>query len=445
MPLVWAPSLSLNRSYVRVLLLLVQLGAIQGSLGVEQGERMVPFSKFIKSCERHLEAPMSRFWGTRPHPDLSMIANNALWAIDDPNIAILPQWHHPANANLTMPFVDTHVAVRFLGGVSNFSDATSPDCKDIVGPKQAAGVDRPGIWCDLVVRDPKTGAMRNRFDLVRSRLDRYVDNGIDVMIVLGDVPWAFVNKTSEDCQGFGCQYLPPDDPQEFADWVGELATYLVKAYGMEYSARIRWRLGTEANGPRWSNRGEFFERYLQSYIRTMKTVRRVIPSAKVGASNWVEVVGKSGNLSEHGSDAFQYKFYNAVGNDSSIPLDWVSVSHYGGAEKKGADPSHDNFPGSDYVERTPSGREGKVEVLEMRALAQRPRASIEVQEWSILRNELGEGTTEPSSVGTAWTGASATTWMCNGADKMFHWETGVTLKNSSGDGRIVNFYEQHAW
>jgi hypothetical protein len=44
--------------------------------------------------------------------------------------------------------------------------------------------------------------------------------------------------------------------------------------------------------------------------------------------------------------------------------------------------------------------------------------------------------------GTAWAAASATTWMCHGVDRIFHWETGTTLRNVSGDGRTVNFYEQ---
>jgi hypothetical protein len=35
--------------------------------------------------------------------------------------------------------------------------------------------------------------------------------------------------------------------------------------------------------------------------------------------------------------------------------------------------------------------------------------------------------------------------VCAGADKIFHWETGTTLRNSSGDNRLVNFYEQWPW
>ena len=174
----------------------------------------VPFSAFTKSCERSLPQPLTRFYGSRPHPDLSMISADVLWARDDPNLAILPRWDPPGN--LTAPFVDTHVAVRFLGGVSNFSLATAPECADGLAKSQpSSGVDRTGVWCDLVVRQPD-GSLRSRFDLVHSRLDRFVANGVDLMIVLGDVPWAFVNVTEEECESYGCQYLPPDSCSEFA-------------------------------------------------------------------------------------------------------------------------------------------------------------------------------------------------------------------------------------
>ena len=252
-----------------------------------------------------------------------MISDDVLWKPDDPNLDILPLWKGTGGAGLTAPFVDTHVAVRFLGGVDNKSDATAPNCTDRVrGLRSPGGVDRLGLWCDLAVRQPD-GSLKTRFDLIRSRLDRFKNNGINLMIVLDDVPWAFVSEDSEPCQGFGCQYLPPRDPAEFAAWVGTVAAFLVKSYGEEYTSRIRWRLGTEANGPRWSNHGKLFEPYMQTYTLTMKQIKQIIPKAQVGPSNWVEVTGSSGNLSAAGSDAFQFQFYNAIANDSSIPLDWV--------------------------------------------------------------------------------------------------------------------------
>ena len=342
-----------------------------------------------------------------------------------------------------MPFMDTHVAVRFLGGVSNFTEATDPGCVDRVGPPASSGVDRPGIWCDLVTRDKSTGQLRSRFDLVQSRLDRFVLAGMDVLIVLDNVPWAFLhNRTyAGPCQNYGCQYLPPDDPHEFAEWVGELAAYIKQVYGEAFASRVRWRLGTEANGPRWSDRGRFFHRYLESYQYTAAALRRVLPAAQFGASNWVEVVGNSGNLTRNGSDSFQHHFYSRIGA-SDTPLDFISVSHYGGG---GRSPNSENFPNPDWVQRTPGGKSGQVELEAMRQSAQRPQASLEVMEWSILTNELRQPTWEPSSVGTAWSAASATAWMCHGVDRIFHWETGTSLRNSTGDNRIVYFYEQWPW
>ena len=405
---------------------------------------VVPFSRFVRSCDAQRAKPLTRFWGSRPHPDLSMIAPNALWAVDDANLAVLPRWDAPKGATLTAPFVDTHVAVRFLGGVSNFSAATAADCTDIVGPAATSGVDRPGVWCDLVIRDPESRKLVSRFGLVNSRLDRYAHNGIDVMIVLDDVPWAFVNVTGEACKPFGCQYLPPDDPTEFGTWVGALAVYLEATYGSAYANRVQWRLGTEANGPRWGDRGKYYAQYLACYVAAMKAVKRVLPGARVGASNWVEVMrpGASGNFTPAGSDSFQYDFYGAVAADASIPLDWISISHYGGAGMVGGG----NFPGADYVERTPDQSAGAVELVAMRARAMRPRATLEIQEWSILQNENGQGSWEPSSLGSAWAAASATRWMCvAGVDKIFHWESGTTIRNVSGRQNDANFYEQWAW
>lgn len=275
----------------------------------------IEFASFIPGCSRKLAKPLTRFWGTSPRPDLSMISDRTLWPRDDPNLAILPRWQVAPPHNLTLPFADTLVAVRFLGGVSSFSTATSAVCMDSVHGLRSSppptgvnleGVNHEGTWCDLVVRKAD-GSLHSRFDLVRSRLERYVQNGLDVMIVLDNIPWAFVAgaNRSAPCQTYGCQYLPPDHPQEFASWVGTLASYLVGAYGAEWTGRVRWRLGTEANGPRWSDRGRLFDRYIESYRLCARAIRTVLPHAQVGASNWVEIVGHSGDLSPSGSDELQ--------------------------------------------------------------------------------------------------------------------------------------------
>jgi len=160
----------------------------------------------------------------------------------------------------------------------------------------------------------------------------------------------------------------------------------------------------------------------------------------------VEVVGRSGDLEPNATDGLQYTFYSTFAKEPEVAIDFISISHYGsGLHQPSGSPLVGNFPGSDYVQRTPTQKSGVVELVAMRELAMRPAASLEVQEWSILTNEVNQRTYEPSALGTAWTAASTTAWMCEGVERIFHWQGGTSLRNVSGDGRLVNFYEQHAW
>ena len=130
----------------------------------------IPFKLFQKKCNRQLKTPLHRFYGAKPLPGQAMVNTNLfLWKKNDPNLKILPKWH--TKHNLTMPFVDTHVAVRFLGGVSTYEKATAPNCTDSPG--------RNGNWCDLVVRT-SDGFLQTRYELIRSRLDPLFDNGFNV-------------------------------------------------------------------------------------------------------------------------------------------------------------------------------------------------------------------------------------------------------------------------
>ena len=176
---------------------------------------------------------------------------------------------------------------------------------------------------------------------------------------------------------------------------------------------------------------------------TSLAIRKIIPLAEIGASNWVEASQHSGILTKNGSDAFQYQFYTNVAGSNEVALDFVSISHYGSGKRNGN--SHNtNFPQPDWLQ-IELANNNELEIVAMKKLANRSAATLEIQEWSILKNEESQATFEPSSLGTAWTTASATTWMCQGVNKIFHWETGATLRNVSGNGRMVNFYEQFPW
>jgi hypothetical protein len=140
------------------------------------------------------------------------------------------------------------------------------------------------------------------------------------------------------------------------------------------------------------------------------------------------------SLEPNGTDSFQYKFYEAVAADPTIPLDWVGISHYG-AQGFG------NFPGADVVQRTAAG--SQLEMQAMRTLAQRPRATLDLMEWTVLQKGSNS---EWSPLGSAWMATSTAAWVCNGVDRTFHWFDGLTgLVNRSGDGRKVLFFEQHHW
>lgn len=403
--------------------------------------QVVPFSDFVQSCTRSLDAPLTRFWGTQP--DSAQYSAHQTVPCADPGLAALPRWKCAPGANWTVPFTDTHVAVRFLGGVENASVAGAADCVD--GPK--------GDWCDLVVRLPG-GALQTRRDLVDARLDPWLANGFDVVLVLDNVPWAFVaNKTSAAGCQYGCQHGPPDDPAEFSRWVGELAAYVGRRHGAATAAaRVQWRLGTEANGPRWSDDGRFYARYWSSYALSAAAIQKHLPGSRIGASNWVmqaKYVAPPGGgaLAPNGTHKFMYDFYSAVaasgaegaaaGDGAAVPLAWVGASHYGA-------PAFHNFPQLDDA----SGAGFAPELRAMRALAQRPNASLQIMEWAIMRNER-RASKEPAALGAAWMAASAAAWMCQGADRLFHWGLGnrglTPLVNRSGDGRRVQFFEQHYW
>ena len=60
---------------------------------------------------------------------------------------------------------------------------------------------------------------------------------------------------------------------------------MLKSWGADYAGRIRWRLGTEANGPRWTNHGEYESQYIECYKLTMERIKQTIPGAEVGVSD----------------------------------------------------------------------------------------------------------------------------------------------------------------
>ena len=108
---------------------------------------------------------------------------------------------------------------------------------------------------DLVYRDPRTNALVNNWTRMDATLDAFVANGIiPSPIVLDNVPYAFVREENRFYGGFGLGSAP-DNKTEFATWVGDqLIGHLVQRYGKSAVSAWRFRLGTEADGPRMGPR-----------------------------------------------------------------------------------------------------------------------------------------------------------------------------------------------
>lgn len=108
-------------------------------------------------------------------------------------------WSPPASAEYINPFANTMTLVRFLGGLRT--------------------TDFPGSAPDVtqgdVVYRQQDGSLAMRWELVYERLDPFVNNSIQPVIVLDNVPWCFVdNNTDHNTDGFYGNNMGPDNITE---------------------------------------------------------------------------------------------------------------------------------------------------------------------------------------------------------------------------------------
>lgn len=270
-------------------------------------------------------APFREFWGTQPlgahiTPPVSASAdgtNNSALGCGTPPLGrcmfssgdewlrkTLPMFPAAAGkGGLTLPFTHNLSAVRMLGGLTTG------------GQGQPLGT-VPFPELDLVHRDPATGALVNNFTRMDTTLDVFVANVITPsLLVLDNIPFAFVRRENRLFGGFGLGSAP-DNTTEFAAWIGELAQHLVERYGMAEVSRWRFRLGTEADGPRmgprWAapdgngvigmptaggamkNFSHGLDQYVETYLAVGFALKKVIPDAAFGPSNFAGQGGPEG-------------------------------------------------------------------------------------------------------------------------------------------------------
>ena len=320
-------------------------------------------------------APFRDFWGTQPlgahiTPPIAASAdgtNNSALGCGTPPLGrcmfsngdewlrkTLPMLPAAGKAGLTLPFTRNLSAVRMLGGLTTG------------GQGQPLGtVPLPEL--DLVYRDTETGALVNNFSRMDTTLDVFVANGITPSpLVLDNIPFAFVRPENRFYGGFGLGSAP-DNETEFGAWVGELAQHLVERYSMAEVSRWRFRLGTEADGPRmgprWAapdgngviamptasgalkNFSHGLDQYIETYLAVSFAIKKVIPGAAFGPSNFAGLGGPEGPTATPqaqeqactGNCAWLDSFARRI-HAAHAPFDFGAMSHYSSRAEDGSAP-----------------------------------------------------------------------------------------------------------
>ncbi|HUT36401.1 MAG TPA: hypothetical protein VNE39_23140 [Planctomycetota bacterium] len=203
--------------------------------------------------------------------------------------------------------------VRFLGGWG----------KRAGGPKQ-----------DLAYRD-EDGKIQYRWDRLHRSLDTWVGvgvkkQGLDLTIVLDDIPWCFPEEARVG--GYG-QVAPPRDFREWEAFIEAMCREILNRYGAETANRLRFRLGTEYN---WAHRFQGTpEQLYRHYDHAAAAVKRVLPEAAFGPYNVVAADarcdGEPGSM--HNVNTLKLAEHCATGKNYATggiggPLDFIAVSCY---------------------------------------------------------------------------------------------------------------------
>jgi len=211
--------------------------------------------------------------------------------------------YHKRSTDREAPFAEHMTIVRLLGGYSD--------------------KDR-----DLVYRD-SNGNLAYRWDILSQRLQPYIDAGYasEMTLVLDDIPWCF--PATPVAGSFG-QVAAPANPEEWGDFIEELARELVNILGFEAANSLRFRVGTEANGMRrfHGSQAEYFEHY----DHAAAAIREVLPGARVGPFN-VSGPAISNIDNVHNVSVFDLAIHatteiNARTGSIGTPFDFLAFSRY---------------------------------------------------------------------------------------------------------------------
>lgn len=361
--------------------------------------------------------PPSRFWTAAPMTqdgapvlgDRNRPTRSAADFVASGEAAMLA-WAPPQGAHYVDPLTDTATLVRFLGGLP--STARFPP-----GADPASGD---------VVRRAANGSLVMQWDLVFERLDARVNNSIQPVVVLDNVPWAFApDGTPEHAAKYG-NNMGPTNVSEYEGFLRTLLRGIVSRYGSSLARTFWFRVGTEPDTQpgHWNDTNA---KFVDMYVAVARVVREVVPGAWVGPGNFAA----DGPTRQSSWDAVVVPIVQSI-VDAGAPIDFLAMSCYGRAlmchEPNTWRPSHP--PGRVVDHTCEYTMEFVAECTErlgslMRMLPEaRRNVPLQTMEYGDQENALKIVDSQPGAWGGAWTLASSVQMALGGVQRVFHWGYG---------------------
>jgi hypothetical protein len=304
----------------------------------------------------------------------------------------------------TQPFTDTIATVRILGGWL----PTIPG----------------GAANDLAYKD-SAGCLHYRWDLLKARIDPVLANGMRPLIVLDNVPYAFVSHPRIGVYG---QIMGPDDPREYGRFIEALCRQLVMLYGFEEANQWQFRVLTEPNEPgHW---GDTDAKYVAMYDYVVAAVKTVLPGATIGPGNFATESTTVRDKAKTLLTEIVHDF-NPATQGYGASVDYLSVSAYGTYSKGTYEPAT---------------WANDLEFLESLRSISPSLAGIPLQvlEFGMYENERDQLTDEPGAYGAAWTAQALLLGFAqvrNGLQRIAHWGAYDTYNLLEGEGWLLQLLE----
>ncbi len=208
---------------------------------------------------------MDGFYRNTAVLDRTLAPAALMWKIPD----WMPQTDFPYTKKpfeKELPFTDGITVVRLLGGWMDpkLDPQRTNDPNDLAGRDEA-------------------GKVFYRWDLLKARLDPYIEQGYELTLVLDNVPHCLPEPKRVDSGKHFGQVAPPRDMTEWYAFIRAMCAEIKRLYGNEIQTRLRFRMGTEMQDDR--RFAGTFEEYCQVYDHAAKAVKEVFPEAKFGPFN----------------------------------------------------------------------------------------------------------------------------------------------------------------